>query len=372
MVFSVFSAAKVAAASPTVWYQRALAGQGFVPDAAQARAIARLQILFDELLAFKAKRSLFLRRYVLSPDPPRGVYLWGGVGRGKSLLMDAFFACLPYRRKRRVHFHHFMQEVHQELRTLKQREDPLAVVAERIAKKTRLLCFDEFHVSDIADAMILGRLLEFLFAEGVVLVLTSNYPPAGLYPDGLQREKFLPTIALLDAKLDVLEVDGGQDYRLRRLERLHTYHTPLGANAHAALEEAFSRLATAPPLRGDIEIAGRRFKPVRHAPGVIWFDFKELCGLPRAQADYLELARDYPTVLLANMPQLKPDHASEARRFTWLIDVFYDQRVKLIVSAAVPVELLYVQGPFAAEFSRTVSRLQEMQSGEYLSLPHRG
>jgi cell division protein ZapE len=299
------------------------------------------------------------------------VYFWGGVGRGKSFLMDAFFDAVPYRRKRRVHFHAFMHEVHEALKRHKRQEDPLIGVATDIARDVRLLCFDEFHVSDIADAMILGRLFTGLFERGVIVVTTSNYEPDGLYPNGLQRHLFLPTIALLKQHLDVLEVDAGVDYRLRTLERIETFLVPADAVADAKLQGSFEDIAGEAGEAGSVQVLDREILVRRQAPGVVWFDFATLCGGPRSQNDYLELAREHHTLLLSGVPRMSPDQASEARRFTWLVDVLYDHRVKLIVSAEVEADELYVRGPQAAEFKRSVSRLTEMRSREYLGLAHR-
>ncbi|QEL64930.1 ATPase [Oryzomicrobium terrae] len=353
-------------------YEQLLTSKGFTADPAQRTAAERLQQLYTELLEFKATRRTRLRKMLHSRlAVPRGVYFWGGVGRGKSFLMDCFFESVPYQRKRRIHFHAFMQQVHRELETLKGEADPLEKVAARIASATRLLCFDEFHVSDIADAMILGRLLTGLFSRGVVLVMTSNYPPEKLYPNGLQRANFLPTIALLQEKLDVLEVEAGIDYRLRALTQVDIFHVPADAQSEERLAEAFKSLAGEPGKKGGaIEVLGREIPTKRRANGVIWFDFEALCGGPRSQNDYLELARGYHTVLLSGIPRLSAAQANEARRFTWLVDVLYDHRVKLVATAECEPEQLYTSGTHASEFFRTVSRLTEMRSKEYLALPH--
>lgn len=347
-------------------YHRQLERRGFVPDAAQLRAVERLQRLFEEWTAYKARRSTALRRMLVKPPLPRGVYLWGGVGRGKSFLMDAFYLCVPLVRKRRVHFHHFMRELHRELDALKGTEDPIAAFAERTAKRSRLICFDEFHVSDIADAMILGRFLEQVMARGVVFCMTSNYAPAQLYPNGLQRERFLAAIRLIEARLDVLEVDGGIDYRRLKLETLKVYHTPLGAASEAALEGIFNELADVADERVPLDVEGRKIPYRRRAGGVVWFDFAQLCGGPRSYADYVDLARRFHTVVLSGVPQMSARNADSARRFTWLVDVLYDVRVNLVVSAEAAPEALYVDGVNSADFARTVSRLHEMQSVDYL------
>jgi cell division protein ZapE len=367
----VFTAHIRSGTPPRDWYAHAVNQPGFQHDPAQAYAIDRLQQLYDALLAFKRKRDRpFGRSLLPTPDVPRGLYFWGGVGRGKSFLMDGFFACVPFRRKRRLHFHNFMQEVHDGLRALKNETDPLATVAANIAQDVRLLCFDEFHVSDIADAMILGRLFTHLFNHGIVLVATSNYAPDDLYPNGLQRQNFLPTIDLLKAHVDVVNVDGGNDYRMRMLEQARMYLTPVTDDTPRELTTMFEQLATGEDLPHDLIIEGRPVHAIRHAPGVIWFSFAALCGGPRSQTDYLWLARRYHTVVMSDVPKLSNKQASEARRLTWLVDVFYDYRVKLIVSAEVEAEQLYTEGSFANEFFRTASRLTEMRSKDYLALPH--
>lgn len=357
--------------SPKAWYQVASEQPGFIHDAAQAAAIDELDKLWHQLVDFKAKRNRFLGRSLRSPDVPSGLYFWGGVGRGKSFLMDAFYACVPYRRKRRIHFHNFMAEVHRELKLLAREKDPMLALADKIARNTRLLCFDEFHVSDIADAMILGRLMAALFERGVVLVTTSNYPPDGLYPNGLQRQNFLPTIELLKRELKVLNVDSGNDYRLRELTREPLFMVPANADSEARMQVMFDRLSSGTTLpESHVEVLGRQIPVKKLAPGVIWFDFKGICGGPRAQTDYLEIAQEYHTVFLSDIPKLTAKDAAEARRFTWLVDVFYDNRVKLVASAATQPEELYTEGVQASEFFRTASRLTEMQSRSYLELPH--
>lgn len=344
---------------------------GYAADAAQKSAAETLQRLYVDLLSFKVQRGSTFKRLLAPPKPPRGVYFWGGVGRGKSFLMDCFYNAVPYRRKRRIHFHAFMQQIHKELDHFKGEADPMLKVAERIARDVRLLCFDEFHVSDIADAMILGRLLDGLFAQGVIMVMTSNYPPDRLYPNGLQRENFLPTIALLKGRMDVIEVDAGVDYRLRALEQVEIFHHPADAAAEAKMLDYFRMVAGDEGKKGGkIDILGREIETLRRSNGVIWFDFKILCGGPRSQNDYLEIARSYHTVLLSHIPRMTVHQASEARRFTWLVDVFYDHKVKLIATADCPAEALYTEGTQASEFFRTVSRLTEMHSREYLALPH--
>lgn len=353
------------------YYESALNERGFRPDAAQRKAIERLQRYYDDWVRFKEMRSNALKRLLKRPEVPRGVYMWGGVGRGKSFLMDSFYATVPVRRKTRLHFHEFMRGVHRQLDEVKGMADPLDEVAKRVAKRYRLICFDEFHVSDIADAMILYRLLKNLLEHGTSFVMTSNYEPSTLYPDGLHRDRILPAIALIQERMDVLNVDAGVDYRTRALEQVELYHTPLGERADAALNAAFTRVAETPPQEPVLRIENREVKAVKLAGGVVWFDFNTLCGGPRSQNDYLELASRFHTVILSGVKRMGPRHASEARRFTWLIDVLYDHKVKLIMSAECEPEEIYTEGPMANEFFRTVSRIVEMQSREYLESERR-
>lgn len=354
------------------YYDHALSERGFVADNAQNIAVDRLQRAYDDWAEFKSKRSTPFRRLLSRPDVPRGVYMWGGVGRGKSFLMDSFYLVVPIVRKTRVHFHEFMRGVHRQLDDLRGIANPLDEVARRIAKKYRLICFDEFHVSDIADAMILYNLLKALFDNGVSFVITSNYAPDLLYPDGLHRDRMLPTIALLKDKLDILNVDAGVDYRKRAMEQVEAYHAPLGAAADRALRHAFAAVAETADEEPRIRIETREIKCLRRAGGVIWFDFSTLCGGPRSQNDYLEIANRFHTVVLSGIPRMSASMSSEARRFTWLIDVFYDYKVKLLMSAEVVPEELYTQGMLANEFHRTVSRIIEMQSREYMQAGRRG
>jgi len=348
-------------------YEESLTKRGFLPDPAQRRAVERLQRLYEEWTAYKKKRSNALTRLLVHPDLPKGVYLHGPVGRGKSFLMDSFYRCVPLVRKRRVHFHHFMREVHRELKDVRGTEDPLAEVAERTARRYRLICFDEFHVSDIADAMILGRFLEQAMDRGVQFVMTSNYAPDELYPNGLQRDRFLPAIEVLKARLDVVAVDGGVDYRRRKMEKLQVYHI----GNEEVFGKIFFELKDVEEEKQPLDVEGRVIPYRRRAGGLVWFDFQALCGGPRSYADYVDLARRFHTVMLSGVPRMSAKNADAARRFTWLVDVFYDDRIKLIVSAEAPPEELFTAGENAAEFQRTVSRLHEMQSAEYLQSERR-
>ncbi len=361
-------------------YQRALDRRGFHADAAQLAAVERLQQLYAEWTTYKERRRNALLRMLVKPPLPRGVYLWGGVGRGKTFLMDSFYLSLPLVRKRRVHFHHFMRDVHRELAELKSVTDPLNELAFRIAKRYRLICFDEFHVNDVADAMILGRLFERTVKGGVVYCMTSNYHPDELYKDGLKRDDFLPVIRLIKSSLDVINVDSGVDYRRRAMEQVRAYHAPLGPQTDTTLLTAFKQIAEVEEESHELDIEGRVI-PYRHrAGGIVWFDFKVLCGWGRSQNDYLDLARRFHTVMVSDVPRMGLSRADEARRFTLLVDVFYDNRVNLIVSAeAEPERLLDIEGQaqdarlraMQFEFDRTASRLVEMQSSEYLSTARR-
>jgi cell division protein ZapE len=353
--------------SVTELYHQTLAERGYQSDPAQLRAIAALQRCQDEWAAYKARRGNAVTKLLVRPPIPKGVYMYGGVGRGKSFLMDCFFQAVPLTRKTRLHFHEFMREVHRELQELKGLQNPLDELGKRIARRYRLICFDEFHVADVTDAMILHRLLEALFANRVSIVTTSNFHPDGLYPNGLHRDRILPAIELLKRQMEVLNVDHGTDYRRRTLDHVKLYHTPLGPETDAALSATFDELAEARDEDPVLHIEHRELRARRRAGGVVWFDFKTLCGGPRSQNDYLELASRFHTLILSDVPHMPVRLASEARRFTWLVDVLYDRRVKLMVSAAVPPEQLYTEGPLSHEFPRTVSRLNEMQSKEYLA-----
>jgi len=352
-------------------YEAELQLRGYSSDPAQLRAVDALERCATEWAGYKVKRSNSLKKLINRPAIPRGVYMHGGVGRGKSFLMDCFYNAVPLKRKTRLHFHEFMREVHRELRELQGTVNPLDELGRRMALRYKLICFDEFHVAEITDAMILYRLLAALFNNGVGFVTTSNFEPDALYPNGMHRDRILPAIDLLKANLDVLNVDNGTDYRSITLEQLKLYHMPLGQTADAAMADAFGRLAEKRDEDPVLNIESRQIRARRKAGGVVWFDFKTLCGGPRSQNDYLEMASRFHTVLLSDVPHMPVRMASEARRFTWLVDVLYDRHVKLIMSAAVPPESLYTEGPLAHEFPRTISRLNEMQSTQYLALERR-
>ena len=324
-------------------YQAELTARGYTSDPAQLRAVAELERCATEWTDYKEQRSNTFKKFINRPDIPLGVYMYGGVGRGKSFLMDCFYNAVPIVRKTRLHFHEFMREVHRELAELHGTVNPLQELGKRMSRRYRLICFDEFHVSDVTDAMILHRLLEALFENRVSIITTSNFKHDDLYPNGLHRDRILPAIELLKAKLEVVNVDNGTDYRQLTLEQVGLYQTPLGEAADAAMTDAFERLAEAKDESPLLRIEHRELRSRRRAGGVVWFDFKELCGGPRSQNDYLELATQFHTLFLSGVPQMAPRNASEARRFTWLVDVLYDRRVKLVLSAECEPELLYTE-----------------------------
>lgn len=356
-------------------YQKTLKEQGYSADEAQIRAIGSLQRIAGELVDGPAADSwgMQLRRLVGARPASsiRGIYLWGDVGRGKTFMMDLFFDNLPLDEKLRFHFHRLMYRVHTRLKELDHHQDPLDIVAEDLSRQARVICFDEFFVSDIADAMILGKLFKALFDRGVTLVATSNVPPDELYADGLQRQQFLPAIKLLKQRTEVLQIDGDTDYRLRILERAEIYHTPLDEPSRKHLARCFSDIAPDAGTHGQtMEVLGRHLNTIRRADGIVWFSFKELCDGPRSQDDYIEIARCFQTVILSGVPILDEFKENQARRFIALVDEFYDRRVKLIISAEVSLENVYMGTHLTHEFKRTRSRLQEMQSLDYLATAH--
>jgi len=361
--------------TPKQRYQNDLAREGFVADQAQAQAVEKL----DQLCARLAKRNrrksgLLAKIWRPAVTPEQGLYFWGGVGRGKTYLMDSFYESLPFERKMRIHFHRFMRRVHQDLESLQGQANPLDLVAESLAGETQVICFDEFFVSDITDAMILARLLEGLFARGVTLVATSNIVPDMLYREGLQRQRFLPAIALLNQHCEVVNVNGGQDYRLRALEQAELYYSPLGDLADQAIGATFDSLVAVEgeiKLAVDLDIEGRLIPAIKVAEDIVWFEFAAICEGPRSQNDYIEVAREFHSVMISGVPIFSTVNNDAARRFINLVDEFYDRGVKLAVTAAAPLHQLYVSGRLGFEFQRTESRLLEMQSHEYLARPHR-
>ena len=360
--------------TPFQRYQQDLASDGFVSDAAQAEAVAALQAVYDRLLA-QQDLAWWQKWLGRRPRVVTGLYLWGGVGRGKTYLMDLFFDALPFEHKMRTHFHRFMRRVHADLTELAGEKNPLERVADKIASEARVICFDEFFVSDITDAMLLAGLLDALFERGVCLIATSNIAPQGLYQNGLQRSNFLPAIDLLLKHTEVLNVDGGVDYRLRLLKQASLYYVPHNDIAEAAMSESFERLAP-DAVKKEVDailmVEGRPIKALQVAEDVVWFSFKALCDGPRSQRDYIELAREFHAVLVSDVPELGAGNDDQARRFIYMVDEFYDRAVKLVVSAQKPIAGLYREGGrLAFEFQRTQSRLLEMQSEAYLASPHK-
>jgi len=346
---------------------------GLIRDDAQKRIVGQLANLQRSLVKSHADRGGILQRLGLkeSPGIVRGLYLWGDVGRGKTFLMDLFFATLTIPGKKRIHFHRMMSEVHERLNAAAGEEDPLDVVAAAISGEIRVLCFDEFFVSDIGDAMILGRLLDGLFSRGVTLITTSNSPPAELYRDGLQRDRFLPAIKLLEKYTQIIELDAGTDYRLRLLQLEGTYFCSLDEDSEQRLLHCFQQIASGQIEENTaIDVLGRSIRTLGAAEGVVWFDFSELCEGPRSQNDYIEIARTYQTVMISKIPALTSEHDDATRRFIALVDEFYDRHVKLILSSVAAVDSLYQGKRLKFEFERTRSRLIEMQSEKYLHLAH--
>lgn len=367
--------------TPLEKYQSDLQKHGFVDDPAQALAADKLQHLYERLLAARRPppsqkpwqqlaKKMFASKAPVRPE--KGLYFWGGVGRGKTYLMDMFYESLPFTHKMRFHFHRFMQLVHQQLNRLKGQKNPLQLIADDFSQQACVICFDEFYVTDIGDAMILGNLLEALFNRGVCLVCTSNIVPDLLYQDGLQRQRFLPAIALLNEHTEIVNIDSGQDYRLRTLRQAALYYSPLDEVAEHGLVDCFKQLALEDGCHGiDMEVNGRPLRARQRADDVVWFEFSELCDGPRSQNDYIELAREFHAVVISNIPLLTSETEDQARRFVSLVDEFYDRRVKVIISAAAPVNELYSGQRLVFEFERTQSRLLEMQSHDYLAAEHR-
>ena len=362
--------------TPLEKYQADLLREEFHADQAQENAVRQTQKLFDTLLFDDDAENNFFEkiRRKFQKDKSniiKGLYFWGGVGRGKTYLIDSFYDSLPFKEKQRIHFHRFMQMVHAQLRGLNGVTDPLQIVADNIAAETEVLCFDEFHVSDITDAMLLGGLLKGLFERGVVLVTTSNEAPDQLYWDGLQRERFLPAIELIKKYTEVVNVDSGVDYRLRFLDKAEIYHSPLDDKAMEMLGFNFNHIAPNEVTEGlPIEIEGRMIQTICHADGVVWFDFDGICDGPRGPADYIEIARLFQTVLISDIPVMDELTNDKARRFMTLIDEFYDRNVKLIATAAARPSELYAGKRLTKPFLRTISRLEEMQTHDYLAKQH--
>ncbi|QDF66015.1 AFG1 family ATPase [Shewanella sp. SNU WT4] len=362
--------------SPLEHYQQDLLREDFSHDSAQEQAVIALEGVYQALITKPVTgKWQWLQQKLMGSQPQtiQGLYLWGGVGRGKTYLMDTFYQALPFDDKLRAHFHRFMHQLHHDLHERKGTRDPLPVIAAEMAKRYRVICFDEFFVSDITDAMLLGTLFTALFEQGVVLVATSNIIPDELYKNGLQRARFVPAIEQIKRHCQVLNVDAGIDYRLRTLEQAEIYHYPLDSKADSNLATYFTKLAPeADDKQTDIQLEGRMLTIRAQAKGVLWCDFRALCDGPRSQVDYMELAKEYHTVLLSNVEQMGAATTGDdiARRFLALVDEFYERQVKLIISAAVPLENIYSDGLLSFEFRRCRSRLTEMQSHEYLAMAH--
>lgn len=355
--------------TPSAWYQAQLASGQFLPDEAQAEIVDALQQV-HQALTQEPRRRGWLRR-TLRPEPVRGLYIWGSVGRGKTWMMDSFYESLPFANKRRIHFHRFMEDVHDRLRQLPGEADPLTLIGETLASEFRVLCFDEFHVSDIGDAMLLAGLFDCLFRHGVCLVATSNVPPDDLYREGLQRAKFLPAIELIKTHTRVIRLRDGQDFRLRILSQADIFHTPCDDQAIALLDEAFRQLAPGEICRDTpIDINHRRIDSRALSDGVVWFDFEVLCKGHRSAADYIEIARQFNTVMISGLHAMSDEDNNTTRRFINLIDEFYDRRINLMIASDAPLQSLYTGQQFAFEFERTRSRLIEMQSKDYLADAH--
>jgi cell division protein ZapE len=366
----------MSASTPWQKYQYDLNSSDFQPDLAQEIAVKELQRLFVDLTEPEKEPGWWIKlQFILGRNiantSTQGIYFWGGVGRGKTYLMDTFYECLPFERKLRIHFHRFMHRVHEELKGLAGQSDPLKIIATNFSRQYKVICFDEFFVSDIADAMILGTLMQELFARHIVLVATSNIVPDELYRNGLQRSRFIPAIELIKHHTTIVNVDSGIDYRLRALEQAEIYHFPLDTQATQNLELYFQQLAPqASHHEGSIAVLGRQIATLHCADGVVMFEFSALCDGPRSQTDYMEISRCYHSVLIANVQQMGQSTDDIARRFIAMVDEFYERNVKLIMSAQVPLEELYTQGNLDFEFRRCLSRLQEMQSHDYLASQH--
>ncbi|RLA05525.1 MAG: cell division protein ZapE [Gammaproteobacteria bacterium] len=358
--------------SPTVRYKKDIEDNDFTFDPAQNAAMEQLDVLYYQLIEKQNNQAGFFKRLLNKNNKPiQGLYMWGGVGRGKTYLMDSFYDTLPTSKKKRMHFHRFMYWVHQELKARDGQKDPLIAIAEKLAEETDILCFDEFFVSDIGDAMILAGLLQEMFKLGISLVATSNIVPERLYWNGLQRSRFLPAIELIKQHTQTIDVDGGIDYRLRTLEQAEIYHSPLDQAAEDNMLFSFTHLSVDEVHKAKVIcINGREIDVRAKADGIIWLDYQSACTSPRSAKDYIELSRLCHSVLLSNVPGLDDDKNDQVRRFISLVDEFYERNVKLIISAAVPLIELYTGSRLGFEFNRTLSRLQEMQSHDYLAKQH--
>lgn len=353
--------------TPLEYYQEQILKKGICEDQEQLIVLKSFTRLFDEIIKEHKKRSSYLK-YLTKPSIVKGIYLWGGVGVGKTFLMDCFFHSLPFKQKLRLHFHHFMQRIHDMLAKHQGEVDPLQPIAEELSKEAMILCFDEFFVSDITDAMLLGRLFKALFSKGVTLVATSNIEPDKLYRYGLQRSQFLPAIALIKEKTEIIHIPSKQDYRLRHLQEAGVFYTPLDDASASKMQKTFDILTKNEPISiTPLRLFGRDIHVIKKTKHVIWFDFNDICSIPRSQHDYLEIAKRYHTVFVSNIPVIKENAIDTIRLFVNLVDVFYDAGTKLIISAAESIPELYSRGNMILEYARTHSRLLEMQSISYFN-----
>jgi len=355
------------------YYQNKLSQKNYKADDCQIQASNLLQEYYNSWLKTSNTGIVTTLIKFFQPDKinNNGIYFWGGVGRGKSFLMDSFFEYITFDKKIRIHFHEFMRQIHKDLEKLRGKANPIDIVAKNIAKAYQVICFDEFHINDIADAMIFDKLFIQLFKLEVFFIITSNYEPTTLYKNGLHRDRFLPAIMLLQKHLKVFNLDNGNDYRMRSLEQIDIYHTPINSNTDKLLNQAFDKIAQMNDEDSILYIENRQIKSKRKAGSTAWFTFSELCDSPRSQNDYLELSLQFNTIILSDIPYMPPKMSTQARRFTWLIDIMYDHKVNLIMSAEVSPNNLHTQGLLSEEFHRTVSRIIEMQSKEYLEQSHR-
>ena len=360
--------------TPLESYQKDIKARDFQHDKSQEMAVQQTQALYEALINTpkpSIKKGLFGFLNGQKITPTKGIYCWGGVGRGKSYLIDTFFDCLPFKEKKRIHFNHFMQDIHAKLEILPKTPDPLVIIAEELATKYRLICIDEFHVDDITDAMIMAGFLDALFSQGVTLVSTSNIEPNELYKNGLQRDRFLPAIDLINEHTNVIHLESYIDYRLALLEKHGTYHVLEGQESNDIMNQHMSELANTKIEKDQaVSINGREIQCSAHTDQQIWFSFNEICNTPRSSRDYIVLAQDFETIMISDIPKMDDGHNDIIQRFIQLIDAIYDHRVKFIATAVVEPELLYQGEGLAFPFKRTLSRLFEMRSEKYLSLPH--
>lgn len=358
--------------APLEKYYQLISSGKFERSSEQEQVVKVLNKIYLKLLPHFAKKSVLKKLFSRNRKPVKGLYLWGGVGIGKTWMMDIFFQCLPEQKKMRMHFHQFMLVIHKQLKHYRKEKDPLKLIARNIAKNNLVICFDEFFVSDITDAMLLGGLFDALFKRGVTLIATSNVAPDDLYKDGISRDQFLPAIELIKTNVHVVYIQTSKDYRLRELKNAGTFLTPITEETRQKMQYYFDNLTDQTWTQNELIIlSGRSLQTVRKGSGIIWFLFQDLCTIPRSQVDYLEIAKSYHTVFLSDVPKLSEDQTNEAIYLINLVDVFYDARVKLIMSAACPIQEIYQEGLMKFEFERTKSRLIEMQTLDYLQKPHR-